>query len=92
MQQYFTEKNKLNELLFHEEVYWKQHAKTFGLAEGDANTKFFHVNASARRKTNHISYREVESGTRIDNHEDMCKMVHDYFVNVFTGAHCDDSA
>lgn len=36
---YFEEKNKLNDLLFHEEIYWKQRAKTFWLAEGDANTR-----------------------------------------------------
>ncbi|XP_074326831.1 uncharacterized protein LOC141664773 [Apium graveolens] len=37
---YFLEKDKLHELLLHEESYWKQRAKTFWLAEGDVNSKF----------------------------------------------------
>lgn len=41
VRQYFEEKNKLNDLLFHEEIYWKQRAKTFWVAKGDANTRFF---------------------------------------------------
>lgn len=40
LKQYFEEKNKLDELLWHEEIYRKQRAKTFCLTEGDANTIF----------------------------------------------------
>ncbi|XP_074356116.1 uncharacterized protein LOC141695803 [Apium graveolens] len=82
---YFAEREKLDELLRLEEVYWKQRAKTFWLAEGDENTKFFHANASARRKTNRIGFLERETGEHVDNHEDMCHMVRDYFSEVFKG-------
>lgn len=85
VKQYFAEKTKLNDLFLHEEVYWKQMAKIFWLAEGDDNTKFFHANASSRRKMNHVTYLETDEGVRIDKHEDMCGIVKDYFVNVFTG-------
>lgn len=46
---YLNAKDKLNELIYQEEAYWKQRAKMFWLAEGDENTKFFHANASARK-------------------------------------------
>lgn len=50
IQQYFEEKEKLNDILCHEELYWKQRAKTFWLEEGDTNSKFFHAAASTRKK------------------------------------------
>lgn len=49
---YFEEKEKLNELLEHEESYWKQRAKLFWLKERDTNSRFFHVQASKRKKCN----------------------------------------
>lgn len=82
---YFDERNKLNDLLFHEEVYWKQRAKTFWLAEGDENTKFFHANASARRKTNRITHLITDNGTRVEEHVAMCDVVKEYFLSIFTG-------
>lgn len=47
---YFLERDILHEIFLHEEVYWKQRAKVFWLAEGDTNSKFFHAYASARKK------------------------------------------
>lgn len=55
---YFVEKDKLHELLLHEETYWKQRAKTFWIAEGDSNSKFFHAYASARRSL--ISFQDYK--------------------------------
>ncbi|KAL8093230.1 hypothetical protein AgCh_035211 [Apium graveolens] len=49
---YFEEREKLNEFLEHEESYWKQRAKIFWLKEGDTNSRFFHVQASKRKKCN----------------------------------------
>lgn len=48
IQLYFDEKEKLNELLLNEELYWKQRAKTFWLEARDTNSKFFHASASSR--------------------------------------------
>lgn len=50
IQMYFDEKEKLNELLLHEELYMKQRVKIFWLEEGDKNSKFFHASASSRKK------------------------------------------
>lgn len=82
---YFDEKEKLNALLLHEEVYWQQRAKVFWLTEGDANTKFFHASASSRRKTNRIQFLESDSGTQVCDKDDMCTMIHEYFSDVFRG-------
>lgn len=55
----------------------------FWLREGDKNTKFFHANATARKKTNHISFLETEEGDRVDSLEDICKVVKEYSTQVF---------
>lgn len=86
LRQYFMARDRLNELLLHEEVYWKQRAKTFWLAEGDENTKFFHATASARRKTNRITHLDTDDGMRVEKQDDMCKVVFEYFSKVFTGS------
>ncbi|XP_050222814.1 uncharacterized protein LOC126672907 [Mercurialis annua] len=41
-------------LLLKKEVYWKQRAKCNWLAEGDANTRFFHNVASTRQRRNKV--------------------------------------
>nr|DAD24222.1 TPA_asm: hypothetical protein HUJ06_025685 [Nelumbo nucifera] len=48
-------KIELLKLLGQEEDYWRQHSKSFWLHDGDANTKYFHVTASTRKRTNRIS-------------------------------------
>lgn len=82
---YFDEKRKLEELLLHEELYWKQRAKTFWLTKGDTNSKFFHVAATKRKKINHIAHLVNNENVVVDNHEGMCNVVLDYFRNIFAG-------
>lgn len=61
---YFVERDRLNALLIHEEVYWKQCAKVNWLTEGDSNSKFFHAYASARRKSNFIDHLKTDEEKR----------------------------
>lgn len=83
IKRYFVERNKLDELLLHEESYWKQRAKMFWLADGDANSKFFHAYASSRRKTNNISKLYTNDGGIAVTDTNKHKVVLKYFRKVF---------
>ena len=47
-------RNRLAALLREEELKWYQRAKTKGLLEGDANTKFFHLVANGKHRKTRI--------------------------------------
>lgn len=87
--EYFVEKEKLHELLCQEETYRKQRAKTFWLAEGDANSKFFHAQATSRKRLNHIPHLVNDAGEIIDNQDGMQELVKDYFRGVFASPNVD---
>lgn len=86
IQMYLEENEKLNDILSHEEIYWKQRAKAFWLVKGDTNSKFFHADASSRKKTNHISVLKSDDGTLISNHENLSNLLRDYYNEVFADA------
>lgn len=77
------ERGKLDELLVHEEVYWKQRAKSFWLLEGDSNSRYFHAFATSRKKKNKLTQLRDENGEVFTKHEDMCHIVKSYFTNLF---------
>ncbi|GKA00402.1 hypothetical protein Tco_0672952 [Tanacetum coccineum] len=52
---------EIKELLIREEILWRQHGRVQWLKEGDINTRFFHFNASNRRRRNKISRLRDES-------------------------------
>lgn len=83
---YFEARHQLNELLVHEEVYWKQQANSFWLEDGDSNSKFFHAFANARKKINHVSQLTDDHGEVVSQHDDMCRTVKTYFRVVFENA------
>lgn len=85
IQEYVAEKEKLNQLLISEELYWKQRAKLFWLKEGDENTRLFHSSATARKKVNKISFLSNDQGDKIKDQEGMCKIVGEFFSKLFTG-------
>ena len=76
-------RGRLTELLIQEEQYWKQRAKTFWLAEGDSNTRFFHSMATSRNHNNKIHGLWDEEDRWVDTPEGLCKVVKDYFIQLF---------
>ncbi|XP_074347084.1 uncharacterized protein LOC141685904 [Apium graveolens] len=85
VKRYFEERQKLEDLLMHEELYWKQRAKAFWLTEGDTNSKYFHAAASKRKKLNHITHLVTGENEVVDSHDGMGRVVLDYFRSVFDG-------
>ncbi|XP_039791741.1 uncharacterized protein LOC120657488 isoform X2 [Panicum virgatum] len=62
---------KLCDLFECEEIMARQRSRVDWLQAGDRNTSFFHARASARRKTNRISYLLREDGTRCEDREEL---------------------
>lgn len=85
IKQYFVERSKLDELLYHEGIYWRQRAKSFWLTEGNTNSKFFHAATTKRKKINNINHLVDDEGTKVDNIDVLGQMVVDYFKNIFGG-------
>jgi len=58
-----TMSNRLAALLREEEVKWYQRAKTKGLLEGDANTKYFQLIANGKHRKTRIY--KLQDGDRL---------------------------
>jgi hypothetical protein len=76
-------RKRMAHLLVQEDTYWRQHAKTHWLCDGDLNTKFFHAAATSRRKVNRINSLLDASGTLVTKDEDLCEVARAYFVDIF---------
>ncbi|XP_019172825.1 PREDICTED: uncharacterized protein LOC109168241 [Ipomoea nil] len=83
--------NQLNQLEAQEEVFWKQRAKQHWLRGTDANTKFYHRYASARKKKNYIASIKNNAGVWVEGN-DMHSVILDYFRSIFASnsANCSD--
>lgn len=77
-------KNKLEDLLVHEEMYWQQIAKSFWLRDGDSNSKFFHAYATTKKVRNFITSLKDNNGVQITDQESMSIVVRDYFLKLFS--------
>ncbi|XP_019150532.1 PREDICTED: uncharacterized protein LOC109147325 [Ipomoea nil] len=83
--------NTMKRVEAQEEVFWRQRAKQHWLRGADANTKFYHRYASARRKKNFISSIKYGAGNWVEG-DDMHAAIQNYFENIFAsnGLSCDD--
>uniref|UniRef100_A0A803PY78 Reverse transcriptase domain-containing protein n=1 Tax=Cannabis sativa TaxID=3483 RepID=A0A803PY78_CANSA len=77
-------KSALDSLLYKEEIYWRQRARTKWLKAGDRNTKFFHKHASFRKKVNTIKFLKTEDGSVVNTQEGIVNLITDYFQNLFS--------
>lgn len=73
----------LDELLLRERILWYEKAKAKWLAEGDANTSFFHLTTILHRRNNHIHYIITHDHTRISNDQSIGDAFVSFFSNLF---------
>ncbi|KAK9741666.1 hypothetical protein RND81_03G120700 [Saponaria officinalis] len=75
---------EIAQLTKQEEIFWRQRSRALWLKEEDKNTKFFHRKAGQRRKNNYIAQITDEDGGTYTEHEQISKVVVDYFKTLFT--------
>uniref|UniRef100_A0A803NST3 Reverse transcriptase domain-containing protein n=1 Tax=Cannabis sativa TaxID=3483 RepID=A0A803NST3_CANSA len=76
--------SRLDSLLYKEETYWKQRARTQWLAQGDKNTKFFHRHASHRKKINKINKLHLANGGIVSDDEGITSEMESHFNQLFS--------
>ncbi|KAJ8767776.1 hypothetical protein K2173_020716 [Erythroxylum novogranatense] len=84
-----TAEKQYGELLLKNEVYWKQRSKQHWLAEGDSNSRFFHMMASHRRRKNLISRLQNNNGEWVDWNSGLPELIVNYYRDLFTPSHGD---
>ena len=78
------QKKKVNDLLQKQEIMWRQRFRVDWLREGDQNTKFFHGQATMRKRKNKISKLKNSNGDWVYDHEEIERMANDYYSELFT--------
>lgn len=76
-----------NNILKLEEDYWKLKSRINWLNERDANTRFFQISTSNRKRQNHISFFRNSEGAWLDNHQDILNHTLEHFTSLFTTSH-----
>ncbi|XXG40676.1 hypothetical protein AAC387_Pa01g1334 [Persea americana] len=85
----FTEaRNRYNALLHSHEVFWKQRSKSLWLKEGDMNSCYFHMTASARKQKNTFVKLRSNQGQWCSTSDEIDSMIIEYFRNLFTSGGC----
>jgi hypothetical protein len=75
-------REELAHLLREEEVKWYQRAKTKGLLEGDANTRYFHLIANGKHRKTRIFQLE-DGGQTISGDAELKKYITTYYKDLF---------
>jgi hypothetical protein len=75
---------RMDELLYREEMMWLQRSRISWLKEGDRNTSYFHRNAVWRARRNLIKKLKREDGTWTKVPGEMERMASSYFQEIFT--------
>ncbi|XP_010229661.1 uncharacterized protein LOC104582064 [Brachypodium distachyon] len=83
--------DRINELLYQEELLWMQRSRIDWIKAGDRNTKFFHQKAVWRAKKNKIVKLCDDGDTWVEDIPTLEKMTTEYFQNIFTKDHTLDS-
>jgi hypothetical protein len=76
--------DKMNEMLYREEMMWMQRSRVDWLREGDRNTRFFHSKAIWRARKNRIKKLKDEEGAYQTDQGTMGRLATKYFRELFT--------
>jgi hypothetical protein len=74
---------RLSELYDREEVMWRQRSRVQWLADGDKNTRFFHLRASQRKKKNRIQRLKRPDGVITEDEQEMADLTRDFYNNLY---------
>ena len=72
-------------------TFWKQWAKQFWLAAGDANTRYFHSMASSKKRRNKISRLKDNFRVWHDSAKAVERLMENYFHALYTSEGCSDN-
>jgi hypothetical protein len=75
---------RINEVLYQEEIWIKQRSRVNWLKSGDRNTAYFHAFASQRKRINTISTLQREDGSWCDDAEEVKEEVQGFYKNLYT--------
>lgn len=88
IEQFIQLKDQMASLLVQEDCYWKQRAKAHWSGDGDANTKFFHATATARKKINKLENLVDNDRNVVEGQQQLNALAHNYFQEIFTAKVC----
>jgi hypothetical protein len=75
--------DRMDELLYREEMMWLQRSRISWLKEGDMNTKFFHQRAAGHAKNNRIKSLKTPDGRVTRDKKEMETMTTDFFKQLY---------
>ncbi|XP_058783537.1 uncharacterized protein LOC131658240 [Vicia villosa] len=75
---------ELNEILSKEEMMWFKRSRTVWLADGDRNTKYYHMKTLNRRRRNKIMSLKDEKNNWITDQEDLKAHVTMFYKKLFS--------
>lgn len=84
--------DNIKELCSREDILWRQTSRVEWLQEGDSNTHYFHLRASARNMWDKISMLVTDAGNILTDMFDIERKIFSYFSDLFkAGTSLDDS-
>ncbi|KAK1697051.1 hypothetical protein QYE76_013748 [Lolium multiflorum] len=74
---------RLAALYQREETMWRQRSRVQWLAEGDKNTRFFHLRASQRKKKNRVARLMKPDGSTTEDDGEMAQLTGEFYADLY---------
>lgn len=78
----------LSEAWNNEEAYWKQRPHINWLKGGDADSRFFHLSTTQRRRKNRVLRLEDDNGVIVERENEIRNLFEIYYEELFTSSGC----